>query len=211
MFVNDLRREQELGYNPACRLAFLRETETDPVDMSPFGDFRRDDSTPNISRKVTRLPLPFFLDAGPGEMTSAQNIYSHWYKFRAKQLAAAHGSLREALKEANPKGEFFGGFVPWISPVVDNVAAHQGKDETPPAFVCVSHVYGTQVPTGTRVSNAERFARQLAPAFNWMNTPPETLRAKTFLAHTRFGLLFELAYAPLTEVEGLLSHVVIEL
>jgi hypothetical protein len=198
---NTVPADRELGYLPAFRLAFLRESGADPIDLSPFGNLQQVGWVPGIDRMETRIQLPFLPDLGPSVRNwtindkpatelGAKDLYPLWYDFRAKQLRDAGERIRTSVLAENSKTELFvqsnpgwgGGISPWsapatppvgaTAPVAPKAPATSKPPVTPPAFQWVSFAYNEAAPPGTAsLQPKEQFARQAARAFSWVSKP----------------------------------------
>ncbi|MBC8135732.1 MAG: hypothetical protein H8F28_07600 [Fibrella sp.] len=225
--------DRELGYNPASRLAFLREAGGDPIDLSPFGDLEQNGWMPGMNRMQTRVRLPYFPDMGPNVSNStingqpattmgAKDLYPRWYEFRAKQLSAALDSLRTAIKAESPQTELlvqnpgtWGGLTEWVpsAPVAAATARSKpvpnAKPAPPPAFQWLPLSFMAGIPPGaTPMNRSDRFARQMTRSVEWLRKP--TPQAKTAMASTKYGLLLDIAQAPVTDADEILSQIIIE-
>ena len=220
----------ELGYSPAMRLAFLRETGTDPVDLSPVADLHDWRWSPGFEQKQTRVRLPFFPDLGPNVQNmsinnekattlGAKDAYPRWYAFRAKRLAQTRNALREALLAKNPARSLFwqadqgwGGLGEWLPEATDPAppkpAVATPKNNAVPGFFWLSHTYRPQPLNTPPMKNNERFAPQVSQQLNWIINPPKKPIAKNDTPPPQVGLLLDLTQAPFSEVKDLLSQIV---
>lgn len=223
--------DRELGYHSALRLAFLRETGTDPIDLSPFGELTRQGWMPSDNAMPTWVSLPYFPDLGPNVRNAhidgkpatelaAKDLYPRWQDFRTKQLSVALDTLRSAiatevptLELLMPNQDIWGGLKTWESSAVAISPPEPISSTNPalhPVFIWLPFVYKDITPPGTvPLKGNERFARQLNRFVSWMSTPP-TPEAKQMIASTKFGLLLDLTAAPLADAEELLSQIIIE-
>jgi hypothetical protein len=227
-----IRPDQELGYHPAARVAFVRETGTDPVDLSPYGELDTPHPTSSRNQTPTRVRIPYFPDLGPGVQRGqiidgkpatelgAKDVYPRWYGFRAKRLSAVLASLHGALKGEGVKQELlvqspgtWDSLTPWEparAPVTLTKSAFRAEPAPPPAFLWLPFAYSDKAPAGAApMKRSERFARQIALSVSWMGKPLPK-EAKATMGSTRYGLLLDLTQAPLVDVDELLSQIVIE-
>ena len=201
----------QLGYNPAARLAFLREAGADPEDLSPLaGDEGRYGQGDHIPYLAPRLTLPFLPDLG-SSVANAQELYPRWRDFRHKRLLAATASLLGAIRTEKPKAELLiQRLEPWHTLEAWREGTEAAPDPATPRWV--PFVYSPRTPPGVAPMHpGERFARQVAPLLAWYIAPPKPGDdGKTAAPSVPFaGLLLDLSAAPFADAEDLLKNIVI--
>ena len=212
---------QQLGYTNALRLAFLRETGTDPVDLSlPV----RSTGITGVERGS--ISTPFFpdwdagsdrtaTDAKQSATFAAKKAHLRWQKFRAERLTAARNRLHEAIAAKYPGVMLYrdnsdpkAGLTRWL-PEPTAEAATDPPAPTEPLWL--TFTYNPRTPSkAPAMPDAERLARQLSAmltdALLHLNRPREKTAGKIVLP-TNTGLLLDLTQAPITDVETLLSQI----
>ncbi|MBC7808844.1 MAG: hypothetical protein H7145_22145 [Akkermansiaceae bacterium] len=233
-FGSRIRADRELGYTAGQRLAFLRDTGTDPVDLSPFGDLSQHFfAGSRLYSVMVQVSLPFFPDPGPDSenlpvissqspvSTATKELYPRWYASRTENLSAAMDTLHEQIS-ARTDGSvrlyvhstgMFPGVTTW-TPTKTKVA--MGGSATKPTAPQMPGEQWNVVPYQDRIApdfpeqlramrREERFAREASTALAW--TSGGTTSDKT---KSRHRFLLDLRTAPVAELDSLLSQIVVE-
>jgi hypothetical protein len=104
----------QFGYSPEMRLAFLRQTGIDPIDLSPLrSGGLRGLGTWTMGLSLVSLELPFFPDYGPeagsysynnrpATELGAKDAWEQWSAFRARTGFAFANHLLQELNRTAP-------------------------------------------------------------------------------------------------------------